>query len=142
VLDGLGIFAGLVAGFVMGLCSEIGYRLKIFKSSLAYIDGSFVARVTGNRLNRGQIYVIGSVLHLVTSSVFGGVFGGAMFLLGIRPSLLLLGFYVFLLWVAMLFSALPMAGQGLMGRKLGRFSWLEQLLLHIIYGVVFAWVMF
>ena len=142
MLGGLGVFAGFVAGFVMGLCSEIGYRLNIFRSSLAYIDGSFLATVTKGQLSRGQIYVIGSVMHLATSGVFGGVFSTATAVLGIRPSLLLLGFYVFLLWLAMLFSALPMAGQGLMGRKLGRFTWLEQLVLHIIYGVVFAWVLF
>jgi len=141
VLGGLGFLAGLVAGFAMGLCSEIGYRLNIFRSSLAFIDGSFLATVTREHLNRGQIYVIGSIMHLATSGIFGGVFGITTAVLGIRPSPLLLGFYVSLLWLAMLFSALPMAGQGLMGRKLGPLTWLEQLVLHVIFGVVFAWVL-
>ena len=139
--DTMGVIAGLIAGFAMGLCSEIGFRLNLFRSSLAWIDGSFVARITGRAMSRAQTYIVGAIMHLVTSGVFGGVFGTAMALLGLRPGLLILCFYVFLLWLAMLFSALPIAGQGLAGRKLGPHTWLEQVVLHIIFGVVFAWAL-
>lgn len=41
----------------------------------------------------------------------------------------------FMLWLSMLFVALPIAGQGLLGRKLGSLIWLEQIVLHIIFGI-------
>ena len=135
-----GVVAGLIGGLAMGLCSEIGYRLHLFRSSLVWIDGSFLARITGGALSRTQTCLAGAVMHLVTSAVFGGVFGAAVTLLGLRPSLPIVCLYVFLLWLAMLFSALPMAGQGLAGRALGPHTWLEQLVLHVIFGIVFAWV--
>jgi len=39
----------------------------------------------------------------------------------------------------MLGIALPIAGQGFLGRKIGPASWLEQAALHAIFGLVFWW---
>ncbi len=35
----------------------------------------------------------------------------------------------------MLFMALPVAGQGLLGKNLGALTWLEQIALHIVFGI-------
>jgi hypothetical protein len=47
----------------------------------------------------------------------------------------LTAFYVFILWLSMLFMALPVAGQGLLGKNLGALTWLEQIALHIVFGI-------
>ena len=142
VTDSFGIVPGLVAGFFMGLCSEIGYRLNIFRSSLIYIDGTFFTRTTGITLGRGAVYGLGVIIHLFTSAAFG--VGYALLVMLLRPEMnlvLFFGGYMFLLYLAMLVVALPVAGQGFLGRRLGRFTWLEQLIVHIIYGIAFIWAM-
>jgi hypothetical protein len=47
----------------------------------------------------------------------------------------LIAFYVFLLWLSMLFVALPIAGQGFLGIKLGPVTWIEQMVLHVVFGI-------
>jgi len=133
-----GIAAGLTAGVVMGALSEIGFRLKVFRSTLLEIDGSFLLGRLGFRDVRVLTYVVGGGVHLLTSGVFGAVYGVGSYFLGIDPSsAAAVSVYVGVLWIAMLVSALPMAGAGFMGRNLGRTTWLEQLALHIVYGGVF-----
>jgi hypothetical protein len=44
-------------------------------------------------------------------------------------------------WLAMLVTALPMAGQGFMGKKIHRYVWFEQLILHIVFGFSFRWAL-
>jgi hypothetical protein len=142
VTDSFGIAPGLIAGFFMGLCSEIGYRLNIFQSSLIYIDGTFFTRTTGVTLGRGAIYALGVIIHLFTSVVFG--VGYAVLLILLRPEInpvLFVCGYMFLLYLGMLVVALPVAGQGFLGRRLGRFTWLEQFVVHIVYALVFIWAM-
>jgi hypothetical protein len=141
-MDSFGIIPGLVAGFFMGLCSEIGHRLNIFQSSLIYIDGTFFTRTTGKSFGTGGVYVLGVIIHLFTSAVFG--VGYTILVMLLRPEmnpLLFLSGYVFLLYIGMLVFALPVAGQGFLGRRLGRFTWLEQLILHIIYAIAFIWAL-
>jgi hypothetical protein len=41
----------------------------------------------------------------------------------------------------MLFVALPIAGQGSFGKKVGNSVWLEQLFLHAVFGVAFWWAL-
>jgi len=41
----------------------------------------------------------------------------------------------------MLLTALPIAGQGLMGQKAGRRVWFEQLLVHVLFGMGFWWAL-
>jgi hypothetical protein len=49
--------------------------------------------------------------------------------------------YVFILWIAMLLVALPIAGQGIMGKKISKTVWAEQLILHVIFGLGFWWAL-
>jgi hypothetical protein len=141
-MESFGIVPGLIAGFFMGLCSEIGYRLKIFQSSLIYVDGTFFTRTTGKSFGTGAVYVLGVIIHLGTSAAFG--LGYALLVMLLRPEMnpvLFFCGYLFLLYLGMLVVALPVAGQGFLGRRLGRFTWLEQLIVHTVYALVFIWAM-
>ena len=133
-----GVIAGLIAGAAMGIISEAGFRAGIVKSTLFTIDGVFIGRIL--RLERYILimYILGIAMHLVTSMVFGLLYSVIVVLTGIKavtiPTVVV---YTLLLWLAMLFVALPVTGRGMMGSKIDRMVWLEQLFLHVIFGVVF-----
>jgi hypothetical protein len=44
---------------------------------------------------------------------------------------------IFLFLLAMLFVALPIAGQGVLGKKAGKAVWLKQLFRKAVFGVTF-----
>lgn len=130
-----GAIAGIMAAILMGIVSEAGYRTGIFRSSLFLVDGAFFLRVTGKGPGRGE-YFAGIPIHIFTGAVFGSIYmaGTTLFSMNaFSPGLVSL--YFFLLWLSMLFIALPLAGQGFMGRKASSRTWLEQLFLHIVFGV-------
>ncbi|HAR96730.1 MAG TPA: hypothetical protein DCR97_12335 [Deltaproteobacteria bacterium] len=138
---GWGFVAGLLSGFFMALVSDIAHRLRFFGSSLIAVDGSFAVRMMGKNPQgqpRPLVYCLGIVIHLVTSGIFGAVYAVLTNLFQFDPgNVVLFAIYVLLLWLAMLFSALPIAGLGVLGRGAGRFTWLEQLLLHMVFAGVF-----
>ncbi len=133
-----GIIAGLIAGIGMALVSEMMYRFKVFKSSQLIIDGTFACKNIKLSCSPMMVYIMGVLVHCVTSAVFGFIFAllstwlhfDMRMVLAIVP-------YVIVLWLAMLFIALPVAGQGILGRHAGPYAWLEQLVLHIIFGIIF-----
>ena len=137
-----GLIAGLIAGTLMGITTEIGYRLGLLRSNLVIVDGSFALRFM-NRAESGiAVYVLGTVIHLVTSAVFGIVYVILAMLFGFDTSFILaIIVYVFVLWISMLLFALPVAGQGIMGKKISGVVWAEQLVLHIIFGLGFWWAL-
>ena len=131
-----GILAGLVGGILMAAVSEAFYRLGTFKSSILIIDGSFVTRFIKRRANTINTYLFGIPVHLLTSTTFGVIYMSGTHILKWNPrSVWIIYPYVAVLWISMLFVALPVAGQGLLGRKGSRFTWAEQLCLHIVYGI-------
>ncbi|MDD3846113.1 MAG: hypothetical protein PHC90_07080 [Syntrophorhabdaceae bacterium] len=133
-----GFLAGLVAGMAMGITSEVAARLRIFKSSMFIVDGKFLLRNFGMEGSPKLVYLAGVPMHLVTSGVFGAMYPVAAGLAGLETlSVGLTAFYVFLLWLSMLFIALPTAGQGFFGSKAGPLTWLEQVLLHIVFFVIY-----
>ena len=131
-----GIISGLSAGILMGLISHAGFKAGIFKSSLFIIDGSFIRHLMRLERNAKKAVLLGIPVHLFTSVSFGI---GYVFLISLFKldflNRWLIALYVFMLWLSMLFVALPTAGQGLFGRKLGSLTWLEQMVLHVIFGV-------
>ena len=130
-----GIMAGIAAAIFMGAASEIAYRMGFFNSSLLLIDGSFFLRFTHKEPGKGN-YLAGIPVHLFTGAVFGAIYVSITYFFGLNPFLPgLVAFYFFLLWLSMLFIALPIAGQGMLGRKASPRTWLEQLFLHVIFGV-------
>jgi hypothetical protein len=130
-----GILAGLLGGILMGAVSEAFYRLGTFKSSILIIDGSFVTRFMKTRDDVASTYLFGIPVHLLTSTTFGAVYMIGVHMLKWNPrSLWILSAYVAVLWISMLFVALPVAGQGLLGRKGSPFAWAEQLVLHVVFG--------
>jgi hypothetical protein len=136
-----GFVAGAVAGIVMGLISHLLFRAGIFGSSLFVIDGSFLFRLAGHKARPSLIAGAGFFMHLMTSGVFGALYFLIRALLkidyGSATSFPLVALYVALLYLSMLLVALPVAGEGLLGRNSGPLSWLEQLILHGIFAVVF-----
>jgi hypothetical protein len=137
-----GVAAGVIAGAFMVIVSEVGNRLGLFKSSLIVIDGSFAISRLKMKDNKTGIYALGIPVHLITSAVFGMVYSlFPRFLDFDAREIYALAPYVFFLWLAMLFTALPIAGQGILGRKSGQFAWLEQLVIHTVFGVGFWWAL-
>jgi hypothetical protein len=130
-----GVVAGILAGILMSAASHVCFMTRLFRSSLIFIDGEFLFRTLNVRPNDLVRFLVGSVIHLVTSGVFGGIYTAVMHLLALTPlSALLISTYFFVLWLSMLFIALPIAGQGLLGKKAGTATWFEQFILHIIFG--------
>jgi hypothetical protein len=140
IIDGL--LAGLIAGIIMIVVSEIGYRLKLIKGNLVIIDGSFAWRMIAGKNNAGGIIILGIIIHLITSLIFGLVYALLTRIVKFESrSVMPIAIYIFLLWLAMLFVALPIAGQGLFGKKVGNSVWIEQLFLHAVFGVAFWWAL-
>jgi hypothetical protein len=136
------VIAAVIAGVFMVLASEIGYRLGVLKSNLIIIDGAFAIERLKFKLATINIYVLGIAIHIITSAVFGVIYYVIISLFAITAtSIPVIAPYVVFLWLAMLLVALPIAGQGLLGRKIARCSWIEQLVFHIIFGVVFWWML-
>lgn len=135
-----GILAGLIAGAFMGGASEILYRLGVFKASQFEVDGKFVTDKLKGESSEGKKYALGIPIHFSTGIVFGVVY---MLLTEVldwdEESIGLIAGYVFILWLSMLFIALPVAGQGVLGEKIGRYAWLEQFVTHVIYAFALWW---
>jgi len=137
-----GILAGLIAGIIMGCVSQIGYGLGILKSHLIVVDGEFALHKIKQNTTTLTVYAVGVIIHLITSIVFGAIYVLVANLAGIDlRTVWAITLYVLILWLAMLFTALPIAGQGFMGSKISRYAWLEQLVLHIIFGFSFWWAL-
>jgi hypothetical protein len=137
-----GLVAGFIAGILMGIATEIGYRLGLLKANLLIVDGSFALRLMNRSESNVAIYALGIVIHLITSMVFGIVYVILAKLFGFDTRLILaVVIYVFVLWIAMLFVALPVAGQGIIGKKISGIVWIEQLVLHVIFGFGFWWAL-
>jgi hypothetical protein len=131
-----GAVSGLAAGILMGLLSHAGFKAGIFKSSILIIDGMFVQQRAGLKYNEQEAILFGIPVHLFTSVSFGLAYAVLISILKLElVNVLLIALYVFMLWLSMLFVALPIAGQGFLGRRLGPVTWLEQLALHIVYGI-------
>jgi Na+/H+-dicarboxylate symporter len=137
-----GLLSGVIAGAIMILVNEIGYRLNILKGNMIMVDGSFALKRLDRGTGRTMVYIAGIVVHLATSAVFGIVYVCIAYLLGFDSRLpFAVALYVFILWLAMLFTALPAAGQGILGKRIGRFIWIEQIALHIVFGFAFWWAL-
>jgi hypothetical protein len=131
-----GVVSGLAAGILMGLISHIGFKSGIFRSSIFIIDGTYVQKILRLKQEADKALLLGVPVHLFTSMSFGigYVVPVSLFKLDLLNGWLT-AFYVFILWLSMLFVALPTAGQGVWGRKLGSVTWIEQMALHMVFGV-------
>ena len=107
-----GIIAGLVAGIFMGVFSQLGYWLRIVRSHLIVVDGAFALQMMNRGGGTSATYAIGTIIHLVTSIIFGIVYVAIAQVAGFTLQWsAAVGVYVFVLWLAMLAVALPIAGQ-------------------------------
>jgi len=137
----MGFLSGAISGIVMGIMSDLLFRLGLFRSSLIVIDGSFLFKTLKSRPTLPVVAGTGLCVHLVTSGIFGALYFPAGVILGINPAFMgtfgAVSLYVGILWLAMLFIALPVAGEGILGIRSGPLSWLEQLILHGIYCIFY-----
>ena len=137
----IGFVSGAASGIIMGLISDVLFRLKIFRSSLFVIDGSFFFRTLKLQGSPQVICGAGLIIHLITSGVFGAIYILASTFLGFDAktvgSFMVISIYIALLWLSMLFIALPVAGEGFFGRKSGPLTWLEQLILHVVFSLLY-----
>jgi len=137
-----GLVAGLIAGIFMGILSQLGYWFGVIRSHLIVVDGAFALRMLRREGGTPATYAVGIIIHLVTSIVFGIVYVAIAQLAGFTLQwFVAVAVYVFILWLAMLIVALPIAGQGFMGKKIRGAVWLEQLILHVIFGFSFWWAL-
>jgi uncharacterized membrane protein YagU involved in acid resistance len=137
-----GIVAGLIAGIFMGLLSQLGYWLGIVRSHLIVIDGASALHMIKQEGGTAITYTVGIIIHLTTSVVFGVIYVVIAKVADFDiQQVVPIVVYVFILWLAMLAVALPIAGQGFMGNKIRKNVWLEQLVLHIIFGFGFWWAL-
>ena len=133
---GEAVSAAVIAGILMALATEAGYRLGIIRGNLLQVDGKFALNRIGIKSGSDLIYTAGIIVHLITSAAFGAVLYVIAEIFDIdATSIKIIAPYVLLLWLAMLFLALPVAGQGILGRKLADTVWIEQLGLHVIFAV-------
>ena len=140
VVDGL--LAGLIAGVFMGAISEAGYRFGLIKSHLVIIDGEYGLSMLKREKTETGVYAVGIPIHLITSIVFGVIYTTIAHLVGFNYGhAAYLPLYIVVLWVAMLFTALPVAGQGIAGLRIRKYVWVEQAVLHIVYGLGFWWAL-
>ena len=136
------LLAGLAGGILMGLVAEIGYRSGLFQMSLFVVDGEFALNLFGAKHNRTLVYMLGIPIHLVTGAVFGLGYGLLCLLFQLYPEdPVAIAIYTFFLWIGMLCCALPIAGQGWMGRKAGNRVWFEQFLVHLAFGIGLWWAL-
>jgi hypothetical protein len=130
-----GVLAGMLAGVFMGLVSHVLYRTGKFESSLLIVDGTFLLGPSAVEEKPRQLYIVGTLLHVITSGFFGGAYFSITGFLKLHPvSPFPVTVYFVVLWLSMLCIALPVARQGIFGRKAGRKTWFEQMILHIIFG--------
>ncbi|NWF75917.1 MAG: hypothetical protein HXY53_04995 [Nitrospirae bacterium] len=138
-----GIISGLTAGILMGLISHAGFRAGIFKSSLFIIDGTFIQYILRLKSGEGKAVLPGIPVHLLTSVSFGIGYAVLISFFKLNPlNILLIALYTFILWLSMLLIALPVAGQGFLGKKLGPLTWLEQMVLHVVFGIGLWWTLY
>lgn len=136
------IIAALIAGIFMAIANEAGYRAGIIRGNLIQVDGEFTLRQMGRESSPVPAYVMGILVHLVTSASFGLVLYAIAEVIDVdADSTKLIALYVFFLWLAMLFTALPVSGQGFMGKRIANTVWVEQLFLHFIFGLVLWWIL-
>ena len=82
-----------------------------------------------------EAVLLGIPVHLLTSVCFGIGYTVPVTIFNLDPQNgWLLALYTFMLYLSMLFVALPTAGQGMLGRKLGPYAWLEQMVLHVVFA--------
>lgn len=136
------VWAALISGIFMYVTAELGYRLGLSKSNLALIDGEFAIRSIRMQSRKLLSYLFGIPIHLVTSAIFGVIYFGIIKVLEVdAPSAQVIAPYVFCLYLAMLFVALPIAGQGILGLRIRRSAWAEQLIFHVVFGIGFWWAL-
>jgi hypothetical protein len=136
-----GGIAGLVGGVVLGLLVVLllrwqdGYAWVAFKLPAAPFVG---VRVFAPSFDPAAV-ALGSVLHLATSAAWGALFG--VLALGLRRVHTVIAGALFgvLVWIAMFYLVLPLAGVGWLGAQVPvGLAILEHVLFGLAVGATFV----
>ena len=133
------LYAGILAGFGMAAAMGLGAQIGLFKINLPFVDGKFFFK---DKFGDRVTYLFGLVIHTGTSISFA--IGYALFRQYVSPgwSWQTAGAaWTVILWLAFGLTVSPVTGYGLFGAKAGRWTWLELLLTHCVYGVILAWIL-
>ena len=127
------VLAGILAGLGMALAMGIGERLGLAKINLPIVDGRFFFK---DKLSNAATYFVGLLIHMVTSITFAVGYILFKHLVPIPMPNLMSGIvWASILWVIFGFTVSPVTGYGLFGSKAGRWTWLELLITHLIFGL-------
>jgi len=131
-----GFLAGGIGGMVMAMLIHLAPLVAVHKKHLPDIDSHYLL---GRRFSARETHLLGILLQLAFSSLFGGVyvmlvdhhiiFNNFHYL-----SILLFGVLVWLLKGVILS---PLLGIGFFGAKEGKYVWFEMFLIHQIYAIIF-----
>lgn len=101
------------------------------------IPGAIVGKLTGGALSQPVTMALAAVLHLGYGGLWGGVFAAMVRRVTVWKGI---GLGVFL-WLIMQVVVLPFLGWGVFGTNHTPKIAIATLLLHLVYGVTYGWLM-
>jgi len=131
-----GLLAGGIGGMVMALLIHIAPLITIHKKHLPDIDSHYFL---GRRFSARETHMLGILLQLGLSTVFGGIYVllvdyGIIFKDFHYLSIL---FFGVLIWLLKGIIVSPLLGIGFFGIKESKYAWFEMFVIHQIYAVIF-----
>lgn len=128
----LGAAIGALIGFVIAIPAIMLESMRRVRDLPILIDVKFLF---GRKLTDGEVFVVSLLLHLVISTLAGGIYAlfaesGWLFITNdpyALPSLLI--FFAFA-WIVVGSLIFPLLGLGFFGRREGKHVWLEMLIMH------------
>jgi hypothetical protein len=127
----VGACVGLIAGAILVLLSLLVPKLGTGK----FIQENEHSRVFGKRISRREAHLLGILLHLVLSAIFGlffAIFIELAWLSGYQFIPML--FFVAALTLVTGFIIMPLEGHGLFGKKHDAWFMVDALLTNLIWG--------
>lgn len=133
-LDGL--FTGFVIGLVLSAPAVVSELIRHGRNLPLLMD---VRTFWGRKLDPHHVLLWSVVTHLANSAIFGAaapllVRAGVFSPLYLLPEILIYGAAFYLIASVIVF---PILGFGFFGHKEGEWVWLELLLAHLLYAVLY-----
>jgi len=130
-----GVFTGLVIGTVLSLPAFIAELLH-HRENLPLIPD--VKEIWGHNVPAGNVLAWSTLLYLLLSSAYGGIYVLVADFLPLTPySLLSIGVYSSVFLIIFLFIVAPLLGFGFSYRREGRWVWFELLISHLLFALAY-----
>lgn len=133
------ILAGLIATIIMTALMMLAKSMGVMRMMGVKMDlpGMLGSMVYGKEATGMKVMLTGLIMHLVTGSLLGGVFGyfvaqDVFFQATIKSAVV----FSIIPWLIMVFVVLPMMGKGVLGVRMGPMLsvGMMTLILHLVYG--------